>query len=343
MPKITAYKNTTFSIKSLLQDKIFLSVVKIVCIALLLYILYQQLFGREDLTLHGLLVLLQHKTTTQNLPLLLFVLVLMPLNWLFETHKWQLLLQKIQKTALLPALKAILTGVTVSLFTPNRVGEYGGRILLVNPDKRYLAAYASLVGILSQWLVLLLGGWWAMMAAFSLQLLPIGTATFGLLVVIGILLTTFLLLSYYRFPWFVKRLGQYRWAKKWTSKLPKTAIPYYSSIELHRILWQSFLRYSTYSFQYFLLLYFFGLPLDYFAALLGIFIVYLLQTGIPLPPSTGLLARGNIALFIFGYLSPATTTVAPIILAATLSLWIINVLLPALAGGLFLWQYKRTD
>jgi hypothetical protein len=312
---------------------------KIILIGVLLFILYQQLFGRKDITLQSLSFLLQKQISLQNSPLLILVLALMPLNWLFETRKWILLLQDIQQIKVLPALKGVLTGVTVSLFTPNRVGEYGGRILLVEPDKRYLSVLASGVGILSQWIVLLLGGWWAMVLAFSLGLLAIQPFLFYLLISLGLLLTSFLLLSYYRLHWFAQQVNKVKWLKKWTKKWTKNNSLSYQTAQLHQILWHSALRYSTYSFQYFLLLYFFGLELPYLSTLLGILIIYLLQTGIPLPPSTGLLARGNIALFIFGCLS-TDTKVATIVLAATFSLWIINVLLPALIGALLLVQIQ---
>jgi hypothetical protein len=83
------------------------------------------------------------------------------------------------------------------------------------------------------------------------------------------------------------------------------------------------------------LLYFFGFEAPVGSAILAILIIYLLQTGIPLPPSTGLLARGNIALFIFGFLG-AMETNATAVLAATFSLWIINVVLPAVLGAFFI-------
>lgn len=339
MSKTTTYKNTAFSLKSLVQDKNFLLIAKMAVIGLLLFILYQQLLGREDLTLNGLWELLQTRTSVQNIPLLLAVLVFMPLNWLFETRKWILLMQNIQHISLKSALKGVLTGVTVSLFTPNRVGEYGGRILLVKSDKRYQAVVASGVGILSQWVVLLLGGWWAMLLAFSLNLLMIQPLLFYVLTIIGLLLTTLLLFSYYRLYWLGRVLGRISLFAKWIKKWADKSSVQYSTLQLHQILWHSVLRYSTYSFQYFLLLYFFGIELSYLSTLLGILIIYLLQTGIPLPPSTGLLARGNIAIFIFTCLSP-NNAVATTVLAATFSLWIINVLLPALIGALLLMQIQ---
>jgi len=72
----------------------------------------------------------------------------------------------------------------------------------------------------------------------------------------------------------------------------------------------------------------------------AILFVFLLQTGLPIPPSAGLLARGSIAVWVFSWF--ATDIGYPLIalqsavLASTFVLWLINVLLPATVGGLFI-------
>jgi len=50
------------------------------------------------------------------------VFILMLMNWLIETRKWQLAIQKIQPINLAKAFKAILSGVSFSATTPNRMG-----------------------------------------------------------------------------------------------------------------------------------------------------------------------------------------------------------------------------
>ena len=56
-----------------------------------------------------------------------------------------------------------------------------------------------------------------------------------------------------------------------------------------------------------------------------------LQTGIPIPPSLGLLARGNVAIFILCLQNDA---LPQSVLLATGLLWLMNVAIPALAGAL---------
>jgi len=303
-------------------------------IVLLVWVLYRQLFGRTDISAEQLWATFLDNLSWSKLPLILFVCLLMPLNWLLETKKWLSLLRNIQPIRLRKALKAVMAGVTFSLFTPNRIGEYGGRLLLVEEDKRFLAVIATMIGSFSQWIVLIVGGWWGLVTIGYLGIIPMRPLLLLTLVMVGIGLTFLLLTAYYNLNKVAHLLLRFRWTRSWGKTLQQTIFQHYSSQILHQALFYSFLRYATYSFQYLLLLYFFGFEGQWFVLLLGIAVVYLLQTGIPLPPSTGLLARGNIALLIFGYLSGSATAV----LSATFCLWIINVVLPATLGAIFITQ-----
>ncbi|TNE63913.1 MAG: hypothetical protein EP344_04045 [Bacteroidetes bacterium] len=52
----------------------------------------------------------------------------MPANRILEAIKWHTLLRRSAPISLGKALLAVWVGVSVSLFAPNRIGEYGGRI-----------------------------------------------------------------------------------------------------------------------------------------------------------------------------------------------------------------------
>src|SRR5882672_7911549 len=61
------------------------------------------------------------------------------LNWGIEARKWQLLMRPLEKISLARSFKAILAGLALALNTPNRIGEYGGRILYVHEGHRIQA------------------------------------------------------------------------------------------------------------------------------------------------------------------------------------------------------------
>lgn len=337
-------KDKGFSLKSLVQHKFFVLLLKLILVIALGAILYHQIFGREDLTLEKLRVEFLQHLSWQKAPLLILVLILMPLNWLFETQKWLALMRKIESINFYQALKVVLVGLSFSLFTPNRVGEYGGRVMMVSKKNRLYAVWATMVGISSQWIVLVVGGWWALMGAFYMKLMPINAILLSSLILIGGLASVLLLIIYFNLKKVVQYSAKFKWTKNWALKMDASPFNYYTNKELIQALMYSCIRYLIYSSQYLCLLYFFGFEASIFTTFLGILIVYLLQTGIPLPPSTGLLARGNIALLILGYLSIIEGT-ATTILSATFSLWMLNVVLPSILGAFFVarlgWNEKE--
>jgi uncharacterized membrane protein YbhN (UPF0104 family) len=64
-----------------------------------------------------------------NISLLIFACLLIMLNYGLEAKKWQILLSPLQKVSWLNALKSILAGITISIFTPNRTGEVIGKVV----------------------------------------------------------------------------------------------------------------------------------------------------------------------------------------------------------------------
>ena len=57
------------------------------------------------------------------------VFLLMIVNWGIEAFKWKISVQQVQHVKYFTAFKAILSGTSFSVTTPNRVGEYLGRVL----------------------------------------------------------------------------------------------------------------------------------------------------------------------------------------------------------------------
>ena len=86
------------------------------------------------------------------------VIFLMFVNWGIEAIKWQLLIKHIQQFSFFRSFKSVLSGCSVTMLTPNRVGEYGGRILYVKEDNRIKAISLTIVGSISQLLVTMIMG-----------------------------------------------------------------------------------------------------------------------------------------------------------------------------------------
>ncbi|HKP32855.1 MAG TPA: hypothetical protein VJT83_09010, partial [Chitinophagaceae bacterium] len=82
--------------------------------------------------------------------LLVIAFFLVFVNWGLEARKWQIAIKQIQSIKFLKAFKAIFTGTTLASFTPNRTGEYVGRILYIEEGKRIQAIALTILCSMAQ-------------------------------------------------------------------------------------------------------------------------------------------------------------------------------------------------
>ena len=64
------------------------------------------------------------------------MLFLTIINHFIEIGKWKILTNNVNKNSWLEATKQSLASLTLSLITPNRIGEYGAKALYYTNDKR---------------------------------------------------------------------------------------------------------------------------------------------------------------------------------------------------------------
>jgi hypothetical protein len=286
---------------------------------LLLWAIYRQVLGRSDAA--ELWAAWQQQLQGGQWPWLALAIGLMPLNWALEAEKWRYLLAPSCRLPFGQALRAVFCGLALSLFTPQRIGEYVGRVLGVPARHNWAAVLAMAVGNFAQLLVLLSFG----LAGASLLLgaylgNPIGWGAAAAILLAALYLLFF---NLDRLPGWLRKLPLPR--RVWRLLL---MLRQYRAGQLTRAWGWSAARYATYSVQYYALAMFFGIgapPLMAFAAIASVFLI---QTSLPLPPLMGLLARGEAALLIWGHFSEQPLG----ILAATYGLFILNLCLPALLG-----------
>ena len=90
--------------------------------------------------------------------IIIIVFLMMFLNWILESIKWRFLIYKIEKVSLITSIRAVFSGITVSAFTPNRVGEYGGRVFCLDKANRIQAVIITIIGSISQLIITILFG-----------------------------------------------------------------------------------------------------------------------------------------------------------------------------------------
>ncbi len=83
---------------------------------------------------------------------------LMWVNWGLEAAKWQISILPVQRISFIRAFQAILAGTCIASFTPNRVGEYLGRMLYVDQGKKIQSVAPTIVCSMAQILITLVAG-----------------------------------------------------------------------------------------------------------------------------------------------------------------------------------------
>ena len=266
----------------------------------------------------------------------LVVILLMFLNWGIETIKWKILIDKIQPFSFYNAFKTVFAGITIGIFTPNRVGEIGGRILFLEKGKRTFGALATGIGSFAQFITTITTG----IFGFILFLLLFPdritiNSIFNKISVIGLLLILLILIwTYFN----IKRI------KPILLKIPffntrTDQLEYFSEtrfISLFEVLILSFARYFVFITQFFLLLIFFNIHLTLIQAYISISLIYLFATLVPTTTLIELGIRGSLAIFFIGMFSDK---ILGIILSTTF-LWFINLAIPSIIGSVFFVKNK---
>ena len=86
------------------------------------------------------------------------ITLMMLLNWGLEAWKWKVLVYKLEKVPLLRSFMAVRTGVSVSAFPPNRMGDYFGRVFIMDKATRTEGIFATIVGSMAQFLTTIIIG-----------------------------------------------------------------------------------------------------------------------------------------------------------------------------------------
>jgi Lysylphosphatidylglycerol synthase TM region len=260
------------------------------------------------------------------------VVALMPLNWYLEMLKWRPLLARYEDLSAWRAFQAVIAGISVSLFTPNRVGEFGGRMLFVRRANQWKSAVINWVGNFCQFMILLTGGT-AGLLWFMERFLDPDPWIARVFVWVALLSLSLLYLIFFNIRFLLPAARRIPVLQKLRPYLRDVQIlADFRRRELLLILALSALRYGVYSTQYLLLLYFFGINTGILEGYGGIAAIFLMQSTLPLPPVAGLLARGNLAVYVWSFFGGNEAGS----LAATFILWIINLILPSLFGTFFL-------
>ena len=270
----------------------------------------------------------------------LLAVLLLLVNWGCEARKWQIAIKTVQPVSFVRSLKAIFTGVTLAFFTPNRIGEYMGRILYIRPGVRVKAISLTIVCSMAQLLVTWLAGIGGLIFSMYFIAQQGGENTYTLfwmrtLLYISVGGALILTLFYFRLAGLVKLIEKIPRLEKLIVNI--RVLESFNATILLRILSISIARYGIFIVQYYLLFDVFNVPLTFAQVIGTVSVVFLVLSIVPtIAVITELGVRWKTSVEVVQLFTGNITG----ILATSLAIWIINLVIPALIGSLLLLGLK---
>lgn len=274
------------------------------------------------------------------------LLLLMVINWGIESVKWRMLIRQSEEISMGKAYQAVLGGLAASVFTPNRVGEFIGRVFILQKTDPVKAILLTLVGSFSQLLVTVVAGTAAYVVFapkyLSLMLFDSTWLVSGISIAM-VLLSLFMIFIFFNIP--VLHRISILLPEKYSERIKNSidAIAGCSKQLLLKTVLLSALRYLVFSTQFFLAIRLMGLQFTAPECLLAIPVLYLMLMAIPTVALTEIGVRGSVSVFIFGLMAGArgldSSGMLAIISASTL-IWFLNIAVPSLAGVLVVFRLK---
>ena len=259
------------------------------------------------------------KSTKINYIYIVLTLFLMFVNWGLEIYKWKYLIRKCVQVSFLNAFRYVLSGITVSLITPNRVGEIPARVfLLEKKEQRKNLIWLTGLGSFSQLMVTILAGTLAFYFTSNYFFEYLSNSLL-LMSLTGVFFLILVYVFYQKLPLLFNKIPFF-------NRIDSENI-HLSFTEMIKLLFLSGLRYAVFCLQFWLALKVFQIELIGKEILL-VPICFLIASIIPTMLLSEIGVRSSVAVFVFGMVSD---NVIAIVLASLL-LWIINIAIPALLG-----------
>lgn len=261
---------------------------------------------------------------------LLILLLFSITNWVLEIFKWQNLVSYFKEITFSEATKQTLGSLTASIFTPNRIGEYGAKMLYYSKKETKKVLFLNFIsnstqmattcffGILGIILLSLQQPKKMLWISFKIKTIPF--LVFSAFMVLLFLIVAYKKGSIYGFS--VKKLIEK--IKQFPSNIMK------SNLQL------STMRYLIFSHQFYYLLVLFKCDIPYSTALTIIFTMYFLASLLPSIHFMDVAIKGSIAIYLFSMFGSNEWKIVMI----TSLMWCFNLVFPVLIGSYFVFRFK---
>jgi hypothetical protein len=265
-------------------------------------------------------------------------IILMFLQWGLEVVKWKRMFSRSFELSWLNAFRAVFSGLAISMITPNRIGEFAGRIIYLPAKLRIKGTAFTFISNLAQLLVTLTGGCLTLLfsgSTFKALLEPAGlSAVITLLYWLAPLMTAVICLLFFTGSRWMGKLMKVRMLSRYSSQI--SMIDSLSIQTLLVILFWSVCRYMLFIAQYGILFTVSGEMPDVFTLSWSVAMMFLWLAIVPTLAVAELGVRWRFAYWLF---TPVLVNY-PVILFVVTAIWVINFILPAVIGSVIVFFYK---
>lgn len=315
--------------------KLFSYFIKAAVLVLAFIFIYHKYLEKGD-TIKNFEKLISNIDHQKVIVTMISVVLLMVVNWGLESLKWKYLTRDIQPMSAWQATEAVFCGLTWAIFTPNRLGEYAGRVLFLPNRKRVYGVFAMAVGAYGQNVITNVVGLASLVWFVNtfLHLKPL--IYFGVLFW-STVFTVFIAIVYFHITWVVNILDKIPYVKKYHRFFDIMAR--YKKADLIKIMCFCLARYAVFSFQYYLVIHLLIPDISAVQMMLMVFILFFVQSALPSLDLLDIGVRNGTAAYLFSYITGQQLAV----MAAVSSIWLINLIIPAILGSVFVFNLKFFD
>ena len=303
----------------------FFVLIKLSIVVGAFYFIYQKLLNNPELKFEDFLRFSDKNKLFSTINII-FLVFLSGFNWILEIMKWRFLISKIKKISFLEATEQSLGALTASIFTPNRIGEYGAKAIYFEKSQRKKVLLLNLVSNMLQMSVTVILGVIGFIFLYKNYEVDIDYRFIRALILLT-LIALFALFGLKQNRFNVKGFS----FEKVINYIKNLGVKY---LGIGFLL--SVLRYAVFSFQFYFILTLFGVQLNYVDAMILITSMYLLASIIPTISIFDVVIKGSVALYVFGL---ADINQLPI-LSCILLMWLLNFALPSVFGSYYVLNFN---
>ncbi len=304
----------------------FFVLIKLSIVVGAFYFIYEKLTNNDQLQFSVFIDFLSEKHIFSS-KTIVFLLFLSISNWFFEILKWRSLVSFVEKITFKNALEQSLGALTASLFTPNRIGEYGAKAIYYTRSFRKRIMLVNLLSnILQMGVTTILGiiGFCFFITSYAV---PIDFDKIWKLFIVGSFIFLALAIVIKKSKVTIKGFS--------LKKIQGFIISFPRKKLIFGFLF-SLLRYAIFSFQFYTLLQLFDVNMSYIHAMVLITSMYLTASVMPSIFIFDVVIKGSLSLYIFSFAGVNALTVLSII---TL-MWVLNFVLPSMLGSFYVLNFN---